>query len=159
MSVNQNWSRWIFASVGNHFDNLRQGIPLYIEGQPRIIDRDNAKAIFELRVDGPYFTEVSRKYWDIYIEINVLIQSVKTDTDFHRIRRLTGIVESAFIDIMSYRYGDGVDDDDSYLGCLRLIQNLSSSEKIQTSHFGQLDPATNLEQSTVEGHYKMTLNE
>jgi len=156
MSINKNWSRWIFASVSMHFDAQRQDIPLHIEGQPRDIKQDQT-GWFELRLDGPYYTESSRKLWDIYVEVNVLILAAMLDTDTHRIRRLAGIVESAFTNISVFRYGDGIEDDKSYLGCLRLLQD--NNNRVKTNHFGQVEPNLNQEQASVEGHYTMTLNE
>jgi len=162
MPVNKNWSRWIFASVTKHFHDQSVAadpdIKFYIEGQPRTIQPDDAQA-YECRQDGPYYTERTRGEWYVYIEINILVQATKTDDDFHRMRRLIGVMEAAFFGMIPvYRYGDGPEDDGSQLGCLTLIQDKGNRERIQSSHFGQIDPNYNSEQATVEGHYEMCLN-
>jgi hypothetical protein len=158
MPVNKEWPRWIFASICKHFDARKQGISMYVEGQLRLVD--DLQEFFELRIDGPNLTEVSHKYWKLYLEVNVLIQSIKDDADFHRDQRLCGIIASAFTDIPLFKYGgSSVDDGTESLGCLTLLQDARSKEKITISHFGQIEPNTNLIQSTVEGHYEMFLDE
>ena len=161
MPVNKNWSRWIFASTSKHFYDASVAadpdIKFYIEGQPITIKPDDTEA-FEYRQDGPNYTQQTRHEWYIYIEINILIQAAKNDKDFHRMRRLAGIMEAAFAGMIPvYRYGDGPDDDQAQFGCLSLIQDVGKREKIQSSHFGQIDPNYNSEQATIEGHYEMCL--
>jgi len=155
MSMDENMSRWIMASVAKHFDARHSTIPMYIEGQPRVIKND-AVEHFELRQDGPDCTEVSKDYWRCYIEINILVMMAKSKTDAYRIRRLTGIIQKAFTKCIEvYRYGDGILDDKSYIGTLKLLQG--QGEKLQTAHFGQIGSSTNQEQAIVEGHYEMFL--
>ena len=158
MSVNPNWSRWIFASASKHFADLANGVKFYIEGQPRDTKQTDQE-IYEFRQDGPHYTEATRHQWNAYVEINILIQAAKLDDDFHRMRRLAGVIEAAFTDIPVYKYGDTLDDDDSYLGCLKLRQDKRAGERIQTSHFGQIEKDTNLEQAVVEGHFDMELDD
>lgn len=152
----QNTPRWIFASVSKHFDAHKQTLKLYIEGMHRGTRDD--KDFIELRVDGPYFTELSKGYWRIYSEINVLVQSAMDDTDFHRIWKDIGIVSAAFINLIVYKYGDGPDDDDSQLGCMKLISSARGKERLQVSYFGKIAPSVEIHQATVEGHYEMYLN-
>lgn len=156
MAVNKNWPRWIFASVSKHFDAEKNGLKLFIEGQHR--DTREDKDFLEFRLDGPYITEVSHNYFRLYIEVNVLVQSTKDQTSYHRIHENVGIAAAAFWNgIKVFKYGDGVGDDDSYLGCLRLVTDARGKERIQISHFGQIEPKTRLLQATVEGHYEMFL--
>lgn len=155
MASNPNWPRWLFASTSKHFNDRRGDVSFYIEGQERNVPAP--KDLFEFRMDGPYETELNKNYWRLYIEISILIQSTKDDSDYHRIHRHCGTVASAFTTIPVYKYGDGVDDDQSLLGCLTLIQDVGKRERIQINHFGQIDASTPLLQSSVEGHYEMTL--
>ena len=156
MAVNKNWPRWIFASISQHFTDEKQGLDLFIEGQHR--DTRDKKDFLELRMDGPYITEISHNYFRIYIEVNVLVQSTKDQDSYHRIHANVGIAAAAFWNgIKVFRYGNGIDDDDSYLGCLQLVTDARGKERIQISHFGQIEPKTRLMQSTVEGHYEMFL--
>lgn len=156
MSSNPNWPRWIFASTSKHFNDRRGDVSFYIEGQERNVPA--AVDLFEFRMDGPYETELNKNYWKLFIEVSLLIQSTKDDKDYHRVHRLAGQIASAFTSIPVYKYGDGVDDDQSLLGCLNLVQSIGKRERIQINHFGQIDPSTPIIQSSVEGHYDMYLD-
>ena len=151
--LNQNWPRWVFASVSKHFDDKRQGLPLHIEGQHR--DTRSLKDFIELRMDGPHFTEVSQNYWRIYVEVNILIQSTMDESSYHRIHQNAGIVAAAFTGIGLFKYGNGINDNPAVQwGCLQLLQDTSRREELVIRHCGQVEPATKLLQSTVEGHYE-----
>jgi hypothetical protein len=130
---------------------------MFTEGTIR--DTREEEDFIELRVDGPVMTENTKGSWKLYYEINILIQSTMNDTDFHREQRNIGIVVDAFIDILVEKLGDSSVDDDSTLGCLKLLQDDRSKKHIVVSHFGQLAPDIRLTQATVEGHYEMTLKE
>lgn len=155
--VNANWPRWIFASVSKHFDARRQGLNLFIEGQHR--DTSDAGAYIELRIDGPEFREDSKGYWRVFSEINVLVSTPLDDTNFHLHQVNIGIVAAAFTTINIYKYGTGVLDDQSLLGCYQLVHDYIGRERLIVSNFGQIDPAVKLLQATVEGHYEMFLSE
>jgi len=155
-NINADWSRWIFASVSYHFDQRKGSLDMFIEGQHR--DTRTLKDFFELRVDGPYYTELSKNYWQLYIEVNALVQSTKDDHSYHRIWDNCGTVSAMFTDIPVYKYGNGILDDQSYLGCLNLLQDTRGRERLQTSHFGQIEPKTPILQATIEGHYEMHLS-
>ncbi len=146
------------ASVAEHFDARRQGLTMFIEGQLR--DTRLLKDFIELRVDGPNMTELSKGYWYIFTEINVLVQSAQDQDNYHRIYASVGIVAAAFEQIIRIsRLGSGVDDDQSLVGCIKLQGDKDARERIQISHFGQVEPRTGIFQSTVEGHYAMNLHE
>ena len=155
MAILENLPRWLFASVSKHFDDNKQDLALFIEGQYRTTR--NIKDFIELRFDGPDLTEISKGYWKVYTEINVLVQSAMDDENFHRIHTTVGKVVAAFTDIEVYKYGTGDDDDDSLLGCLVLLADARSKEKTKVAHFGQIGPDTMLLQASVEGHYLMHL--
>lgn len=156
MSSNPHWPRWTFASVSKHFDDRRQGLPLYIEGQHRNTREETD--YLELRMDGPTLREVSKGCWKLRIEINILVSSAYDEEDYHRIHRNAGIVQAAFenaIDV--YRFGTGVDDDQTYVGCYKLLED--RRDALELNHFGRIDIDTPIVQATVEGHYVMTLME
>jgi len=157
MPPNKNWARWTFASVSKHFDDRRQGLPMYIEGQHR--DTREEEDYLELRMDGPTLREVSKGCWKLRIEVNVLISSVFNETDYHRPHQNAGIAQAAFTHtIPVYKYGDGPDDDQSFVGCYTLSQSSTTRDFIELNHFGRIETNTPLVQATVEGHFIMTLN-
>lgn len=154
-TINKNWPRWIFASVSKHFDDRRQGLPMFIEGQHR--DTRSLKDFIELRMDGPQFTEVSHNYWRLYFEVNILVQSTMDEHSYHRIHTNVGIVAAAFSDIGLMRYGTGPSDDQEQWGCAGLLQDTRKRQHLDIFHFGQIDKQTKLMQATVEGHYETFL--
>lgn len=157
MAANKNWSRWVHASIGYHFQTrfLAESLPLFIEGQHR--DTNSEADFAELRIDGPRLTEVSKDCWLFRVEVNVLLTSVMNDSNYHRIQQSIGIAHNAYTQISVYRYGTGPDDDQSFVGCLQLLQNLHHRDWLETNQFGQIDIKTHILQATVEGHYKMLL--
>jgi len=154
-TINTNWSRWIFASICQHFDDNKGTLPLYIEGQYISTPRPNN--FMELRIDGPYYTHVNKKDWKVYLEVNVLLQSSINDADFHNQQRYLGLISTIFSCIKLYKYGTGAMDDDSQFGCLFLLQDTQARERLQISNFGRVDVGSKLEQATIEGHYKTNL--
>lgn len=156
MASDPNWPRWLFASVSKHFLDRRGDLAFYIEGQERTVPAPSE--LLEFRMDGPYETEINKNYWKLFIEVSILIQSTKDGADFHKIHRHCGQVAAAFTSIPVYKYGDGVDDDQSMFGCLTLVQDIGKRERIQINHFGQIAPDVQLMQSSVEGHFEMFLD-
>ena len=157
MSLNKNWARWSFASVSKHFDDNRQGLKLFIEGTHRDTRKD--EEYLEFRMDGPTLREVSKGCWMLRIEVNLLVTATIDEEDFHRIHRNAGIAQAAFAQGISvFRYGDGVDDDNSFVGCYKLLQSSSTRDFVELNHFGRISQDVPLMQATVEGHYLMTLN-
>ena len=152
--MNENWPRWIFASVSKHFNDNTDTLDIIYEGQKKSAEFEETDLI-EFRMDGPFFFNISKGLWSAKIEVNILIQSAIDNADFHKIYRYVGIVSAAFTPIVIYKYGDGVDDDDSQIGCFNLIQD--TREVLTINHFGQIDPAKQLLQATVEGHYNVQL--
>ena len=155
MASNPHWPRWIFASISKHFSDRKGSYTLYIEGQPRTAPQP--ADLLELRVDGPYLTEYSKGEWYGYVEVSILQQTILTDTNYHNLATMQGLVASAFTDIQCYKYGTGVADDQSFFGCLKLIQDPTKRERIQINNFGIIDPATQMMQGTVEGHFRIEL--
>jgi len=152
--LSPNMDRWVFASVSKHFDDLKGTTTLYIEGMHR--DTRKLEEFYELRVDGPNYTEISKKYWKLYIEINMLIQCTKNNQNFHRMRQLSGNVMEMFAPcIQVYKYGDG----DAFVGTFVRMDQEANRNNMQVAHFGQVDPVNQLEQATIESHYVMHLEE
>jgi hypothetical protein len=153
--INKHWPRWVFASISKHFDDHRQGLPMYIEGQHR--DTRSLKDFIELRLDGPQFTEISKGYWRLYFEVNILAQSAMDEHNYHRIYTTVGIVAAAFSGIVMFKYGKGPDDDQKQFACAHLLMDTKKRQHLDIFHFGLIDKQLKLEQATVEGHYETFL--
>lgn len=157
--LSPNMDRWIFASISKHFDDHKGGVTLYIEGMHR--DTRTLKECYELRIDGPYYTEISKGYWKVFVEINMLIQYNKDNKNFHRMRQLSGLVMEMFEPcIQVVKYGiTNPPDDETIVGVLQRLDQEEGRNNMQVSHFGQVDPINQLEQATVEAHYVMHVEE
>lgn len=152
----QHWPRWIKASLSEHFDNVTGSFVLFVENMHREEQADQDAV--ELRVDGPYLTEVSKGYWKVFCEVSLLLQTTMSATDLYREDRTVGVITKACsVGIQVFRYGNGVDDDDSSLGCFHVVADARGKERIQTNRFGQIKPSVKLLQSTVEVHLVMEI--
>ncbi len=147
--VRMNWPRWIFASISKHFNDVAilNSIPMFIEGTHRFTKSD--KKYFELRIDGPNFQEVSKNYFRLDVNVNILWAFNQDDEDFHEPQRIIGFLAHAIDDICIYKYGSGVLDDSSLLGMLQLKLGP------RANNFGQVRSDVRLMQGTVEGTYRM----
>jgi len=147
MALNENWTRWILASILHHFDSLKQTLILTAEGEDRPVT-DSTNHV-EIRIDGPSYTEVSKNFWRAYLEINALVFTVDKPTDLWQQDRNIGIITAAVTNtIYVSKYGD----DGLALGCLEL-----TNDPVQIRRFGRVDSAMKVLQATVEGHYRMDL--
>jgi hypothetical protein len=151
IAYNVDWERWCKSSILQHFDNGKGDTEIYVEGFPRATD--TLADYLELRVDGPYTRENANDQWRLYFEVNLLVVvKINPEADAFRINRLTGRVSGLFTTIIEVKkYGNGVGDDGSLIGCLSLVPR--NGERIQTSHFGKIRPDTDILQASVEGHY------
>lgn len=168
--MRDNIQRWIRASMMLHFyASLQSAFPdndfvLYAEGMPkargytkydynyngtpntREVPRDN---FFELRVDGPELYKLSKGYWKILTEVNMLV-STHIGNDIYKQDRHCGFATSGFTDAVQIsKVGDGGD----IVGCLMLSMKAAARQKLVVSNFGQIHPVIPILQSTVEGHY------
>lgn len=156
MSMNPNWPRWIVASFAKHFtDTLTGNLSVYVEGADR---KTNDKSDYcELRIDGPFGKERSKDEWELTLEVNVLVTSIKDEQDAYKIHRSNGFVAAAFASMISIlRLGTGIQDDEGIEGCL--ILRSEQREALIISNFGQVENEVRVMQSTVEGHYKGYFN-
>lgn len=156
-AANPHWARWVFASISKHFDASRDGVPLFIEGQHRSTSKE--KEYFELRIDGPKIRKLSHKHYWLRVEVNVLISVAFSDESYHRLHTLAGQMQAAFTRIPVYKLGNTpVVDDQSFVGCLVLLQGGPGRDDLELNHFGRVGIGDALVQATVEGHYRMTLD-
>ena len=150
--------RWIYASIAGHFDDNKDSRKLFVESEDR--DTNKNQEWLELRIDGPLRKEVSKGCFWYNMEINILASRSMDEGNYHDVLRLMGVAEAAFVNKISvFKLGTdttGVDDQ-SFIGCLVLQQD--QREAVISSYFGQIDPEKRLLQGTVEGHYRMELQE
>jgi hypothetical protein len=144
---NSNWERWCKVSIVKHFDNGKGDSNCFVEGFTR--DTDSLKDYFEVRFDGPDWRETSKNKWHGVIEVNVLVVAKVDLEDTYRINRLSGRVSDLFHDcLIVRRWGEGPQDDQTLLGHLNLRQPKFRGEKVKVSHFGRINPSTEILQAS-----------
>ncbi len=153
-SKHESLIRWITASINKHFAAHRGNLPMYLEGDERTL-QDEA-GFFELRVDGPRILEYQKGFFFVNVEINVLIQRHSDTTRLYEIQDAMGVMLKAFTNaICINRLGDGLFDDQSLVGALKLLTSID--EPIDVNYFGIIKEDTRLQQATIEGHYRMEI--
>ena len=149
------WVRWSIASLSVHFDANKGTYPLYIEGDERATT--NLKTFGELRFDGPFIKNPSNGIYYLDIETNILVQAHMDPDDLYAGLKAVGVFAAAFVNrIKAYKYGNGINDDDTLLGCYRLMTT-RNNDSVDIGQFGIIRQDTRLTQYTIEGHYRMEL--
>jgi hypothetical protein len=154
-NIQADWTRWCHHSIVKHFhDALNAKGYVHVEGR-QLPDPDPIPR-FEIRIDGPYFNQVSKGCWFLDVEINVLIVTARNARDVYLHQRIVGAAAAAFTDVIEVKkYGD----DESLIGCFQEKSVDKMNERIVISNFGIVDPTNRLNMSTAEGHYQMCLKE
>ena len=155
MSVKQHIARWIVTSINKHFDDRKETNYLHIDGSVRTTNKESN--FTEIKIDGPYMVEMSRNCFNLIVEVNVYAQAQCSVSDMYNLLKMLGIIQKAFVRcIPVYKYGNGLEDDGTFVGSLILLQEFR--QRLVESHFGQTKPSENIKQGQIEGHYEMYLN-
>lgn len=156
--MNSNWARWVFASCSKQFLNYfdTKGIVSFAHGDDS--NTGTFQNAIEFRMDGPNGKWLTKTEWDLFIEISLLITTMKDDKDAHLPEKYLGIAASAFTKgIKVFRFGDGPDDDPTFLeGCLTL--EAEGREPLTLAKFGVVQVDLPVIQASVNGHYKGRFN-
>lgn len=144
--------RWITASVNKHFDDLRAGDRLYIEGQE--IDLANQTTWAELRFTGPRQKEFTPGNYHFELDINIMC-SAKVASNIYNLQNLVGKFQAAMdqeIDV--YRYGDG----DAYIGCFLLRNDVPHPLDVIPWGLVTLSGSPiSVNQTSIDGYYVMEI--
>ena len=155
--MDPNWLRWIIASVTQHFATslTAAGLYLQVEGTDRRTDQIQDYA--ELRHDGPRFNELSKGYWRIDLDLDVLVCSKTNDLNIYTPEIDVGNVLAAFNDeIAVFKLGNKPQDDPNVqLGCLTLD---NANGPIRVTNFGINREQVRLRQASVEATYRMYIS-
>ena len=147
-------SKSIFRAVNKHFDSFKGDLPIFFraDDQQNIETRVNRA---ELRIDGPY-TRVLAGVVRYDVEVNLLFSVHMTDKSLYTINELLDRFRLAMIGANGKRVPILVyDDNNVFLGCLRLTPIVSGDREVREYHFGEIDNKTRLQQASLEGHYRM----
>jgi len=162
MPANPNWARWVFASMATYLKQVAQdnNVPALIEGvDERASAFMDASDRIEIRITGPYTRELSHNYYELSLDVNVLITSRFDGPDKNRYtpQKIAGIFQEAMDGAIAvYRYGDQPGDDDHALvGCLS--PRSGRRDAVRVLHFGQLNATDRIRQSLVDCGYVMEI--
>lgn len=162
---NPHWARWIISSLAKYFsDNVTTplSLPLLVELlDDRTSEFMEAPDRAELRINGPFTRELSKDYWRIWTDVNILVTS-----------NLDGAVKNRFACenncgvfhqyadtcIPIYRLGDPAqtaENDGSLLGVLQ--PRSGRLDSVRMIHFGQINKTARIKQAQVDARYVMYL--
>ena len=152
--MDKNWPRWIMASIAEYFRVTTATIPLPLlvdgvdEREPEKLHYDHA----ELRITGPYTTELSHNYFRILVDVNVLLTELMDKVNAYDLQTWCGIFAAAMDGpINVYKYGNEAGDDSSWVFCLTPVNGRIDPNRIL--HFGQLGRTDRIRQSMIDGHF------
>jgi len=169
MPANPNWARWIFASVAYVLKECATNANLAV----LVEHLDERSAAFmdatdrvEIRITGPFSQELSKGYFRLYVDVNVLLESrydgaIKNAND---ILVNAGLFQNAMdspIPVWNYgnQVGDYVDGNTAtqvFLGCLE--PRPGNSDSIRVLHFGQAPPPDKMKSSMVDARYVLYID-
>jgi hypothetical protein len=159
---NPHWPRWIFASAADHFRQAADGIelPILIEGvDERETEKMCAGNHVEFRLNGPAVTELSRGYFRLDVDVNLLLTSMmggQVKNAYDIVQQAGVLLQAAGHPIPVHKFGNGPDDDQSLVGCLTLRSG--KRDAVRVIHFGQLGRSHRLRQCAVDARYHLFLS-
>ena len=156
-AVQSNIVKWVKASVIKYFTDIASGnsIPMLAEGVDERSESTMRVNHSELRIQGPYISQLSKSIWKLTLEINVFLTVfMEMSGDAYELYDWGGIFVSAMNSpINIYKYGSGVEDTGDFIGCLR-VKN-SKSQDIQFFDFGVAGNDTRVRQAEIDAAFEM----
>lgn len=169
MPANPNWARWIFASTAYALKKVATdaSLPVLVEHlDERTQAFMEAPDRAEIRITGPFTTELSHGCFRIFLDANVLLWSRydgKVKNQYNLLKNAGLFHERMDSPIAVWNYGslagDYQDADPStqvFLGCLR--PKPGRSESIKVFNFGQVDKIDKVKQTAVDAKFVMYID-
>ncbi|REJ65633.1 MAG: hypothetical protein DWQ31_16975 [Planctomycetota bacterium] len=156
-----NWPRWFFASIGDYFKTVADGInlPILIEGiDEREAEKIRAADHVELRINGPAIREISAGYFRVWLDVNLLLTSImggQTKNAYDIVQQAGVLQQAASQPIPIFRFGNAPGDDGTSLGCLTARRG--RRENVTVFHFGQIGRDERVRQSAVDARFEIYL--
>ena len=152
----ENWTRWCFASVATLFKGIAKdaNIPALVEGlDERMTDFMEAPNRVEIRMSGPFTKELSKDYYELGVDVNLLLTSrYEVNGNQYDILKAAGVFHAAMYDpIPILKYGDQEGDDQSLVGCMLLRDG--KNDAVRVFHFGQTDQTVRQKQVMIDARF------
>jgi hypothetical protein len=148
--------------MAKHFSTVaatQSGLRYHVHGidEPEAGDYQNDTAVF--RITGPTVHQGSGTYEWYGIEMMILLTDIPelTGESAYEIDGWAGVFQGSMVnDALSiYRYGSGVGDDDSLVGCL--FPDPTVRNNVRVVDYGEVDPNLRLHQMAVIGKFILDL--
>lgn len=154
MNIDENWPRWIRASIAKHFQTVLTGrVSMYLEGDVPL-NGNNLDNYVELRIDGPDLSILSPKLSKLIVVVDALVVNLKSTNNIYIFDQNIGITMTAFTRaIQVLKYGNGPNDDMSEAFCLKQTPDVNNDRVILT-RFGQINPDIRIQQTSLECTYE-----
>lgn len=146
--MNKDWPLWIRKSVYKHFKDTCHTYPMYVEGQGRKNVEKNVE-FFEIRIDGPVISEISRKYFFIEASISALIQVKVDQNDLYKSDKVTSDILKGFTTIQIRN------DANEVIGCFQPM----TEDGLFIHSLGEIAQSWDVIQVGILCEYKMSLSE
>jgi hypothetical protein len=154
-----NLKRWIKASIVKAIEDQKlnylnfQPIEIFVEGDDRLTNKETE--YLEFRLDGPYSKPITKGEYHHYIELNILVQGTRNESNSYRFDNLQGLASQILNrDWCIFKIGNvgkNPEDDESLLGVMQMLP----SDNIKLSDFGRIDDNVETYAASVEAHYEM----
>jgi len=155
--MNVNLPRWIFSSMCDHFQTVADGISLrfFIEGvdETEALDFQTDSGLF--RMDGPIAFQGSSGLEWYKVEMQILLTDIvaTTNDNAYDIYTWAGVFQGSMLNnsLPVYRFGSGVEDDDSLIGCLE--PDTSVKNNVRVASYGMVDKDYRVKQVSINGKF------
>lgn len=157
--MNPNWARWVYASVADYLKAVAEdnSLPWLVDGsEDRGDEFSQAQAHVEIRINGPFTEELSKGYYRLTVDVNVLLQVRYEEVNGYQRQTLIGAFQAAMQGpIPVFKFGAEVGDDKSQIGCLTIPRGGA----VKVHHFGQLTDPERRAESMSDARYTVDLEE
>jgi hypothetical protein len=148
--MNTTTDKWIMASITKHFADIASAKGIKFVTEDEDYDPEKLTNWVVLRVVGPTFKELNKGYYEISVEVDLLINMQHNPSNIYNVHEVAGYFEAGCDNIVVYEFI--VDDDDIYLFCLPLDRY--SRRPIRKLFYGQPDVKTRLKRASVISIYR-----
>lgn len=154
--MNVNLPRWMFSSMAEYFRTLTPaGVAYFVEG----VDEEEALNFqadsMLFRMDGPVAFQSSGSEEWYKVEIQLLFSDIVATTldNAYDVYTWAGIIQGAMLNnsLPIYRYGSGVEDDQTLIGCLE--PDTSVTNNVRVASYGMIDKDQRVKQVSVNGKF------
>ena len=158
---NEDWPRYVFASLADYLKTVAQGesLKVLVEGLDERTDAImQATDRAEIRITGPVVREPSHGFYILYVDVSVLLVSLYQNNAYGMLCYAGAFYDALRDAIPVWNYGNlpgDYPDNSVQLGCLILRPGSS----VDVIHRGQIDPVQKVRMSEVNAKCMLEITE